>query len=442
MIGTTTAMVEMIAGLGWDPEIRGLLTVVLGFAVLGGSVWLLLVTNTGTRLGSLIALAGFWGWMFCMGVFWWIYGIGWVGSAPTWEVQDVFADPAGYEAEGISEAFIGNVADLPDANCYNGVDSFPPVAVAGIRLDKSQAPICTPRAIDILMSYPDSQRELKLREILNPQSPASTFPVILGEVSGFVAPANGDDVAAAVEAELESLSQAQRNEVFDLLVAAKDDELAAAVNANNALLGPEDPRYRPVGSLAYKQRLAYSKESTWLRIDDMSLSALRGTAPEMVDWAEAHGYADFDGWTLQSTSQAGEAAATADEYLRSDLFPDGNFVVLDAYQQGGKDKRDGTGIWDRIRHTFTSAAQLTHPTNYTVINVQQTIDKAVDPSLPPPVAEADPEEPLYSVVLVRNLGNLRLIPGLFTVVSLILFLITCAVLHWRDLGLRDKGLDV
>ena len=49
--------VEIVAGLGWDPEIRGLLTVVLAMAVLAGSVWLLLVTNTGTRLGSLIALA-------------------------------------------------------------------------------------------------------------------------------------------------------------------------------------------------------------------------------------------------------------------------------------------------------------------------------------------------------------------------------------------------
>jgi len=40
------------------------------------------------------------------------------------------------------------------------------------------------------------------------------------------------------------------------------------------------------------------------------------------------------------------------------------------------------------------------------------------------------------------LGNLRVIPGLFTIISLILFLLTCLVLHWRDLGLREKGLDV
>ena len=56
MIGAIASTAQFIAGIGWEPEIRGLLTVVLGFAILGGSVWLLLVTNTGTRLGSLIAL--------------------------------------------------------------------------------------------------------------------------------------------------------------------------------------------------------------------------------------------------------------------------------------------------------------------------------------------------------------------------------------------------
>jgi len=109
------AMIEIVAGIGWEPHIRGLLTVALALAILGGSVWLLLVTNTGTRLGSLIALAGFWGWMFVMGIFWWIYGIGWAGSLPTWEVQDVFIDAPGAEVEGLQEAFVGNVDDCPTA---------------------------------------------------------------------------------------------------------------------------------------------------------------------------------------------------------------------------------------------------------------------------------------------------------------------------------------
>ena len=76
------------------------------------------------------------------------------------------------------------------------------------------------------------------------------------------------------------------------------------------------------------------------------------------------------------------------------------------------------------------------------MTVQQSIDKIADPSKPPPVPEISPTEPTYSVVMIRNLGNLRLIPALFTIVSLILFLLTCLVLHWRDLGMREKGIDV
>ena len=128
--------------------------------------------------------------------------------------------------------------------------------------------------------------------------------------------------------------------------------------------------------------------------------------------------------------------------MRENIFPDGNFVVLDAFQQGGKPVRDGDGVWDRVAYTFTDAARITHPTNYAVINVQQTVEKESDPSLPPSVDETDPDEPTYSIVMIRNLGNLRLIPALFTIVSLVLFLVTCAVLHWRDLGLREKGIDV
>ena len=62
--------------LAWDPTIRGVLVVVTAVVVLSGSVYLLLATNTGARLGFLIAAAGLFGWMTIMGVVWWLYGIG------------------------------------------------------------------------------------------------------------------------------------------------------------------------------------------------------------------------------------------------------------------------------------------------------------------------------------------------------------------------------
>ena len=80
---------HLIAGLAWDPEIRGFMAVFAGTVVLLGSVWLLLALNTGSRLGTLLASAGFFGWMVIMAAVWWIYGIGWVGSSPTWQLQEI-----------------------------------------------------------------------------------------------------------------------------------------------------------------------------------------------------------------------------------------------------------------------------------------------------------------------------------------------------------------
>ncbi|MEM7096532.1 MAG: hypothetical protein AAF567_26245 [Actinomycetota bacterium] len=434
------ALVELVGGISWEPEIRGLLTVVLGMAILGGSVWLLLVTNTGTRLGSLIALAGFWGWMFVMGIFWWIYGIGWVGSLPAWEVQDVFADEPGAEVAGISDAFIGNVDDLPDTNCFDGVDSFPPAGgVASVSLDNSTSSLCTPRAIEVLMAFPGPERETVIRELLNPQAENSKIDVIANNLFGMA--------MTDPESMLNELSSSQRDQVFDEIVRLRMAEIEDNIRASNAALGTDDVRFlseapNSLSGLTIQDRVDIAQEAQRLRVDDLSLSGLAAAAPTIVEWGIDEGLIDLNGWNLQTASQSGEAAATADAFLREDLFPEGNFVVLDAFQQGGKDKRTGTGMWDRISHKISSAVQITHPTNYTVVNVQQTLEQAVNPALPPPVDEIDPNEPTYSVVMVRNLGNLRVVPALFTIVSLLLFLATCLVLHWRDLGLREKGLDV
>ena len=51
----------ILSAIQFDPNIRGVLVVLVGVVVLCGSVYLLLATNTGVRNGFLIALAGlFW----------------------------------------------------------------------------------------------------------------------------------------------------------------------------------------------------------------------------------------------------------------------------------------------------------------------------------------------------------------------------------------------
>lgn len=89
-------MLSTLLAIGWEPELRGLLTVVISVVVFGGSTYLLLATNMGARLGFLVALAGFFGWMVVMGLLWWIFGIGLIGPDPSWRqvegrtvIQDV-----------------------------------------------------------------------------------------------------------------------------------------------------------------------------------------------------------------------------------------------------------------------------------------------------------------------------------------------------------------
>ena len=84
-------IVPVLAGIAWDPQIRGILSVLVGVAVLMGSVYLLLATNLASRLGFLVALTAFSGWMIIHGLVWWIYppGQGPSGRIPSWEVQEI-----------------------------------------------------------------------------------------------------------------------------------------------------------------------------------------------------------------------------------------------------------------------------------------------------------------------------------------------------------------
>jgi hypothetical protein len=78
-----------IALISWNPEIRNILSLGVGIAVLMGSVILLVSTNTGPRTGMLIGLASLLGWLTIMGLVWWMYGIGMKGTPSHWRVVDV-----------------------------------------------------------------------------------------------------------------------------------------------------------------------------------------------------------------------------------------------------------------------------------------------------------------------------------------------------------------
>ena len=79
----------LLAAIEWDPHIRGALIVITATLILAGSVYLLLATNMGARLGLLLAVTGLTGWIFLMGIIWTVYGIGLKGRTPEWVAKEV-----------------------------------------------------------------------------------------------------------------------------------------------------------------------------------------------------------------------------------------------------------------------------------------------------------------------------------------------------------------
>jgi hypothetical protein len=81
----------LLGAISWDPQIRGALIVITAFLILPGSVYLLLATNTGAKIGFVLAVTGLTGWIAVMAVIWMVYGIGLKGREKHWTVKEVVA---------------------------------------------------------------------------------------------------------------------------------------------------------------------------------------------------------------------------------------------------------------------------------------------------------------------------------------------------------------
>lgn len=113
-------MLSTLLAINWEPELRGILVVIIGGVVWFGSIYLILGTNVGARLGFLLVLAGLTGWLTIMGFQWMIYGIGMQGPLPTWvEVpgRTVLSSPAALvQARVLDDFDATTVADLDAAD--------------------------------------------------------------------------------------------------------------------------------------------------------------------------------------------------------------------------------------------------------------------------------------------------------------------------------------
>ena len=83
------ALTMLFAALKWDPQVRGALIVLVGLALLPGTIYLLLATNVGARIGFLLAVAGLSGWIMLLTMTWITYGTGMKGRDPSWKVKEV-----------------------------------------------------------------------------------------------------------------------------------------------------------------------------------------------------------------------------------------------------------------------------------------------------------------------------------------------------------------
>jgi hypothetical protein len=98
---------SVLGGIMWDPHIRGMAILIAAILILPGSVYLLLATNLGARIGFLVAIAGLTGWMFVMAVIWMVYGIGLKGREPSWKAKEVITGD-------INASTVASVRGFPD----------------------------------------------------------------------------------------------------------------------------------------------------------------------------------------------------------------------------------------------------------------------------------------------------------------------------------------
>jgi hypothetical protein len=385
---------HIVAGIGWEPEIRGALTVLVGSLVLFGSVWLILNTNLGNRLGTLIALAGFFGWMLVMGIVWWIYGIGLTGDSPTWEPKEIIYGDLSQSESDVQLLGSNQITETPALEIVN--QYCPGLLESTVQVQRARY---VEENVDLVLQY---------------DAPKPYCTESLGE-------------KLAVDAET----------IADTIRAANDQLISDAEQS-----GIEDSRV--VDEEALQERIDAGIDDQRRKLQQLTLSGLSSLSGTIIEEARSDGLLSSNGWNLQSTSGAGEAIASADAFLLSNSASpfvngtSGDFFVLDTYQKGGKPKRSSDGVVDRVWNEIRNTVIFWHPTNTVVVTVAPTLDKEAIAGQAPPFPEIDSNGQTVSVVMERNLGSLRLPAAITTIGSALAFIGLCYMLNLRERELRRR----
>ncbi|HRE02124.1 MAG TPA: hypothetical protein PLV68_12550, partial [Ilumatobacteraceae bacterium] len=108
-------MSSVLLAINWEPQLRGILIIIISTVVLCGSIYVMIGTNIGARLGFLLSLAGLAGWMMLMGMVWWAFGLGLQGQLPSWQPmvgQTILQTPQALAETGV----LGDAPALPGAD--------------------------------------------------------------------------------------------------------------------------------------------------------------------------------------------------------------------------------------------------------------------------------------------------------------------------------------
>jgi hypothetical protein len=184
----------------------------------------------------------------------------------------------------------------------------------------------------------------------------------------------------------------------------------------------------------YHLQAAFATQQRAISLSDVA-AASKGAQEQLQ--------AKAGGWRLLPTSDkvASDAAATASQYLTTQStapkFTDTNaFVVVAIYDKGGKPGRGNDGsLVNRALYKVEKTAMwfiADNPIRYTVVQVRPAVHQVAQPGQAPPTGVADPTQPVYNVIMVRDLGSTRqpsFAVFLFSSLSLAFCLTT---LHRRD----------
>ena len=200
------------------------------------------------------------------------------------------------------------------------------------------------------------------------------------------------------------------------------------------------------------------------RNDSTTISQVFSVAPDFVEQAFAAGeitgldgqsrqVPSLNGWEIMSTGEAGEAQTTAGAaILEEEGFPfdsQAEFRFLEAFRTGGKPRLDRdidllcTFCTDNLRrgwHWIANSARIRNPTEYSVVQLQAIDAEALitREGEAPPFPRVDEDAPVISVVMVRELGNLRFPPAMITLGSLLIFTALVYLLHFRDIATMKR----